>query len=261
MFEEHRLRRSAPRTEYCGCDAGATYRDHDGSTMVVEGVAQAPVSELSLWRHRWARLVSLCPDAFVEVDGGGVVTEWNPRAEEMFGWRRDEVVGRSMADTLLPPDLGRLTLRSSRHRGRDVPGGGGLAVPVIDHRSSWCTGPATGSLSKACCSTSAGGRSDQWPGSSSLPSSTAEVAATGADSCDPQTGLPDRVQFDRWLTGAAARAGGSPAPRRGAVGPRPVQGHQQQHGSRRRRQGARLGGPSPASGRRERSAHRQVRWR
>ena len=84
--------------------------------MVVEGVAQVPVSELSQWRHRWARLVSLCPDAFVEVDGGGMVTEWNPRAEEMFGWRRDEVVGRSIFDTLLPPDLDTSPLRSELDR-------------------------------------------------------------------------------------------------------------------------------------------------
>ena len=39
--------------------------------MVVEGVAQAPVSELSQWRSRWAQLVARCPDPFIEVDGVG----------------------------------------------------------------------------------------------------------------------------------------------------------------------------------------------
>ena len=36
------------------------------------------------------------------------------------------------------------------------------------------------------------------------------AAVAGTDRSDPQTVLPDRVEFDRWLTGAAARAAGVP---------------------------------------------------
>jgi len=43
--------------------------------------------------------------AFVAMDRSGVVTDWNSKAEEIFGWRRSEVVGRSLADTLVPPEL------------------------------------------------------------------------------------------------------------------------------------------------------------
>jgi diguanylate cyclase (GGDEF)-like protein/PAS domain S-box-containing protein len=42
--------------------------------------------------------VKASPDAFVGVDDRGVVTDWNPAAEAMFGWFRDEVVGQKVAD-------------------------------------------------------------------------------------------------------------------------------------------------------------------
>ncbi len=42
-------------------------------------------------------------DAFVSVDGAGLIQEWNRSAEQLLGWNRDEVVGKSMAETILPP--------------------------------------------------------------------------------------------------------------------------------------------------------------
>jgi diguanylate cyclase (GGDEF)-like protein/PAS domain S-box-containing protein len=60
----------------------------------------------SNWRYRCNGFVWLWPEAYLEVDGAGVVVEWNPRAEEVFGWRRAEVVGRLAAATLLPGTLG-----------------------------------------------------------------------------------------------------------------------------------------------------------
>ena len=57
------------------------------------------------WRYRCNGFVGLWPEAYIEVDGGGAVIEWNPRAEELFGWQRHEVVGRPVAETLLPAAL------------------------------------------------------------------------------------------------------------------------------------------------------------
>jgi diguanylate cyclase (GGDEF)-like protein/PAS domain S-box-containing protein len=68
--------------------------------------ARGPVVELTRWRDRCTRLVSTYPDAFVEVDLTGRIVEWNPRAEELFGWRRDEVIGRHAGETVLPARLG-----------------------------------------------------------------------------------------------------------------------------------------------------------
>ena len=51
-------------------------------------------------RLRAERILSLTvgasPDAFIGVDDRGVVTDWNPAAEAMFGWFRDEVVGQRL---------------------------------------------------------------------------------------------------------------------------------------------------------------------
>ena len=50
---------------------------------------------------RLDRLVAGWPDAFVEIDRGGLVLEWNAGAESAFGWRHDEVVGTFVTDTFL----------------------------------------------------------------------------------------------------------------------------------------------------------------
>lgn len=41
-------------------------------------------------------------DAFISIDQHGVIVEWNRQAESMFGWSRDEAVGRAIAETIIP---------------------------------------------------------------------------------------------------------------------------------------------------------------
>jgi PAS domain S-box-containing protein len=43
-------------------------------------------------------------DAVVAVDGQGRITEWNAQAERIFGWKREEVLGRQASETLLEPE-------------------------------------------------------------------------------------------------------------------------------------------------------------
>ena len=43
-------------------------------------------------------------DAVVSMDGHGLVTFWNSRAESMFGWPAVEALGRPVADLIIPPD-------------------------------------------------------------------------------------------------------------------------------------------------------------
>ena len=44
-------------------------------------------------------------DAFVSMDGSGTVTEWNPEAEHMFGFGREEAIGKKLSDTIIPEEL------------------------------------------------------------------------------------------------------------------------------------------------------------
>jgi PAS domain S-box-containing protein len=51
-------------------------------------------------------------DAVVVMDARGLVADWSPRARTMFGWARDEVVGRPLADIIVP-----LRLREDHRKG------------------------------------------------------------------------------------------------------------------------------------------------
>lgn len=41
-------------------------------------------------------------DAIVCIDKKGVITIWTPQAEKIFGWEAEEVIGRSLSDTVIP---------------------------------------------------------------------------------------------------------------------------------------------------------------
>ena len=41
-------------------------------------------------------------DGFIQLDQAGVVIEWNPQAEAIFGWSRQEAIGKTVADLSLP---------------------------------------------------------------------------------------------------------------------------------------------------------------
>src|SRR3546814_5049426 len=44
-------------------------------------------------------------DACVSVDRSDRVLDWNSSAEKIFGWSRDEAIGRSLGDLILPERL------------------------------------------------------------------------------------------------------------------------------------------------------------
>jgi PAS domain S-box-containing protein len=52
-----------------------------------------------------AAILSAALDAVVTIDQHSRVVEWNRAAEELFGLDRQEVLGRDLADLIIPPDL------------------------------------------------------------------------------------------------------------------------------------------------------------
>src|SRR5262249_9386417 len=44
-------------------------------------------------------------DCIVAMDQDGFITEFNPAAERTFGWKREEVIGKTVAETIIPPEL------------------------------------------------------------------------------------------------------------------------------------------------------------
>ncbi|MGI8561831.1 MAG: MHYT domain-containing protein, partial [Luteimonas sp.] len=41
-------------------------------------------------------------DAYVAIDPGSTILEWNRKAEYIFGWSREDAIGRNLADTIIP---------------------------------------------------------------------------------------------------------------------------------------------------------------
>ncbi len=61
--------------------------------------------ELKRSEARSAAILNSALDCVVTMDHEGRVTEFNPAAERTFGYRRREVLGKLMADVIIPPSL------------------------------------------------------------------------------------------------------------------------------------------------------------
>jgi len=53
--------------------------------------------------ERLRRVVETALDAIITIDLEGRITGWNPTAEELFGWPSVEVMGKGLAETIIPP--------------------------------------------------------------------------------------------------------------------------------------------------------------
>jgi PAS domain S-box-containing protein len=49
-------------------------------------------------------IIDTALDAFLQLDETGIVIDWSPKAEAMFGWSRDEIVGRNLRDVIIQPE-------------------------------------------------------------------------------------------------------------------------------------------------------------
>jgi len=61
---------------------------------------------------RRAAILDTALDSVIAMDHEGRIVDFNPAAEQTFGYRRDEVIGRTLAETIVPPSL-----RESHRRG------------------------------------------------------------------------------------------------------------------------------------------------
>jgi PAS domain S-box-containing protein len=76
----------------------------------------------------FAAIVRASLEAIIVADEHGRVLEFNPAAERMFGWSRDEAMGRTIGTLLVPPDL-----RGRHERGMDRMRAG--AAPRLTERA------------------------------------------------------------------------------------------------------------------------------
>ena len=60
-------------------------------------------------------IVASALDAIIVMDDQGRITDWNPQAEQILGWTRREVLGRTLSDTIIPPQYREAHNRGLQH--------------------------------------------------------------------------------------------------------------------------------------------------
>ena len=48
------------------------------------------------------QILEASQDAFIAIDEAGIIKLWNKAAETLFGWPREEIIGRALTDTIIP---------------------------------------------------------------------------------------------------------------------------------------------------------------
>src|SRR4051812_26711561 len=79
--------------------------DPDELIAQVNALLRLRRAEEAAWAgaERLRLILDSAYDAFIAIDAGGVVIDWNRRAEKVFGWSREEALGRRLADLVIPP--------------------------------------------------------------------------------------------------------------------------------------------------------------
>lgn len=70
---------------------------------------------LSRAQQQTRLILETAHDAYVAMDATGHIFDWNERAEALFGWTREEAIGRTVADTIIPPHFRETHSRGLRH--------------------------------------------------------------------------------------------------------------------------------------------------
>jgi len=76
-----------------------------GLTIYQAQRAQAQAAALRQSEARKSAILDSALDCILTIDHEGCITEFNLAAERSFGYRRDEVVGKELADVIIPPSL------------------------------------------------------------------------------------------------------------------------------------------------------------
>jgi PAS domain S-box-containing protein len=66
------------------------------------GRIQEQTLAISEGETRVRAIINSAMSAVIVIDANGIITDWNARAEKMFGWPRHEALGRELAELIIP---------------------------------------------------------------------------------------------------------------------------------------------------------------
>jgi two-component system CheB/CheR fusion protein len=116
---EYRVRRFDGTYRYIA-DRGSPRFDAAGHFLGLAGTAfditeqKEAVEALAEQSARFRAIVDSAMDSIVSIDEEGSVLDFNPAAERTFGYRRSDVIGRPLAEVLVPPAQRRAHLAGMR---------------------------------------------------------------------------------------------------------------------------------------------------
>jgi PAS domain S-box-containing protein len=70
---------------------------------IAEELRRSALARLAESDAQARMIVDTAHDAYISIDPAGRIVTWNAQAETTFGWTRDEVLGRPLVDTIIPP--------------------------------------------------------------------------------------------------------------------------------------------------------------
>ncbi|RVT47559.1 response regulator [Rheinheimera sediminis] len=75
--------------------------------LIIASFQLALIRRLQLSRHRavLAAIVENANEAVIGSDQAGLISSWNPAAEQMFGYAEEDALGRTIAELIVPADL------------------------------------------------------------------------------------------------------------------------------------------------------------
>jgi diguanylate cyclase (GGDEF)-like protein/PAS domain S-box-containing protein len=107
---EYRLIAADGRDVWVLDEEGVTQSDADGKPLLVQGVLlditerKAAEEALRVSEEQTRLIIETASYAFIGMDADGRVIDWNQRAVDLFGWRRDEAIGAILADLVIPAE-------------------------------------------------------------------------------------------------------------------------------------------------------------
>ncbi|MBI3355930.1 MAG: PAS domain S-box protein [Nitrospirae bacterium] len=79
--------------------------DGHGLVRVIQYAIERKQSEKAVRdsETRLRAIINTALDALIGINAQGVIIDWNPRAEVIFGWTRGEAIGQKLVDLIIPP--------------------------------------------------------------------------------------------------------------------------------------------------------------
>ncbi|MCA0275646.1 MAG: PAS domain S-box protein [Proteobacteria bacterium] len=126
------------------CVVERNWSDDDIAALEIIAAALGDAIERSLSEYHVSEIIRRTMlqsslDAIMVVDETGSIIEFNPAAEKMYGWTRDEVLGKDLLDTVIPAYY-----RKGYANGAEYMTGRG--APMVGQRMETVTQNATGEI-------------------------------------------------------------------------------------------------------------------